>query len=88
MTTGLPYEVRTCDGRRIAVLRRVERAETQFYDCDYAVDLGSVPDDTLAFRQRNGSLPSLLSEACREPTSLELLYYAQVGGPHVNGSAL
>jgi hypothetical protein len=30
---------------------------------------------------------SFVDSAIREPTSLDLLYYAQVGGPHVRGEA-
>lgn len=84
MTLGtqmLPPEFRTHDGRRLGTILCIERAETRVFDLDYEMEIGSIPDRA-ALTGRQGLL-NAIREATREPTSLELLYYAQVGGPHV-----
>lgn len=72
-------------GRNIEALRDVARAETRFYDLDYGIELGAIRDHLL-LRTSQREAVRLVHEACREPTSLEILYYAQVGGPHVLGA--
>lgn len=63
----------------------VAKREIRIYDRDYGVELGALKDSSLRCASRN-QLVSAIREACREPTSLEILYYAQVGGPHVRGA--
>lgn len=86
-----PFEVSTHgtfarEGRTIYSWRDPASREIRFYDRDYGVDLGSVKESLLN-RAARDEMERLIKEACREPTSLEILYYAQIGGPHVRGEA-
>jgi hypothetical protein len=53
------------------------------YDCDYQIELGTI--DGRVRMMPAWAAQKAIAEACREPTSLEILYYAQIGGPHVKG---
>lgn len=72
--------------RNISTWRDVAKCEIQFYDHDYGVELGQVNEQRIRFASPREAA-RLIGEACREPTALEILYYAQVGGPHVRGEA-
>jgi hypothetical protein len=73
-------------GRTIETWHDVERREFRFYDHDYGVELGTIKEDWLPTASRADAI-RMIREACHEPTSLEILYYAQIGGPHVRGEA-
>lgn len=72
--------------RRIEVLRSESRATFTLYDHDYGLVLAEVRDQDIARCVTPRSLERLLADACREPTSLEILHYAQVSGPHAKAS--
>lgn len=72
------------ESRKLETWRDVAKAEIRVYDHDYEIELGAVSEFSLLGASPR-EVARLVSEACREPTSLEILYYAQVGGPHVMG---
>jgi hypothetical protein len=75
-------------GRRIMTRLDEERDMLRIYDCDYGIELEPIHGEALrcAALAGRGAMRDFFAEALREPTSLELLYYAQVGGPHVRGA--
>ena len=73
-------------GRSIEARHEVARREIRLYDHDYGIELNPINEGRFLTASRAEAI-HLIREACREPTSLEILYYAQVGGPHVRGES-
>lgn len=76
-------------GRDILATVQVGRDAVQFYDCEYGMVLGHVDGGTLRHALRRGGDKAFMEEvraALREPTSLEILTFAQLTGPHVGGA--
>lgn len=78
---GLPY---ASTGRHIESWRDMARAEIHLYDHEYGIHLGAIKEGDLRYAHMSEAV-RIVREACREPTSLEILYYAQIGGPHARG---
>jgi hypothetical protein len=79
----LPDEIHA-GGRRL--LTRVDpyHDKIRVFDVDYGIELDAI--DGKALRGPAHDARAAVAKACREPTSLEILYYAQVGGPHVKAA--
>lgn len=75
-------------GRDVRATVLAERDAVQFYDCEYGMMLGRVDGPTLRHALGRGGEKAFWAEmqaALREPTSLEILAFAQLTGPHVRG---
>jgi hypothetical protein len=76
-------------GRDVLAIMDVGRDVVRFYDREYGMVLGHV--DGVALRDAlvrggNKAFQMELCAALREPTSLEILTFAQLTGPHVGGA--
>lgn len=71
-------------GRDVSAALLVWRDAVQFYDREYGMILGEVSGDLI--RNKGYALRDAVWNAMREPTSLELLTFAQLTGPHVGGA--
>jgi hypothetical protein len=61
----------------------------RFYDREYGMVLGHVDGGALRHALVRGGSKAFQQELCaalREPTSLEILTFAQLTGPHVGGA--
>lgn len=87
MTHDLPSEV-TIGGRHLLTRMDATQDRVLVCDCDYQIELE--PLDGIALQRAHlagrQQFREFLARALREPTSLEILYYAQIGGPHVTAS--
>lgn len=80
-------ELHRLGGRNLSTRLDANGALLRIYDHDYQIELDPIHGEALrrAELAGRGALRDFFAKALREPTSLELLYYAQVGGPHVRG---
>ena len=76
-------------GRNVDIVYEIGKRAWRVFDRDYQVELDPMHDDALERAVSAGwrAFKSFVDSAIREPTSLEILYYAQIGGPHVRGEA-
>jgi hypothetical protein len=75
-------------GRKLSTRLDANGALLRIYDHDYQIELEPMHGEALrrAALAGRGAMRDFFAKALREPTSVELLYYAQVGGPHVRGA--